>query len=52
VIQPDPSRHIREFGKLKMKNIVPDSLDLHLNESFEICYLREGEILKIVENKT
>ena len=48
----DPFGHIREFGKLKMKSIVPDSLDLHLNEGIEICYVREGRYKWIVENKT
>lgn len=48
----DPFRHIREFGKLKMKSIVPDSLNLHLNEGIEICYVREGRYKWIVENKT
>ena len=48
----DQFRHIREFGKLKMKNIVPDSLDMHLNEGIEICYVREGRYKWIVENKT
>ncbi len=48
----EPFGHIREFGKLKMKRIVPDSLDLHLNEGIEICYVREGRYKWIVENKT
>ncbi|MCP4313411.1 MAG: AraC family transcriptional regulator [Bacteroidetes bacterium] len=48
----EPFGHIREFGKLKMKRIVPDSLGLHLNKGIEICYVREGRYKWIVEHKT
>ena len=48
----DPFSYIREFGKLKMKSIVPDSLNLHLNEGIEICYVREGRYKWMVENKS
>jgi AraC-like DNA-binding protein len=48
----DPFSQIREFGKLKLKNIVPDSLDLHLNKGIEICFVREGRYKWIVEDKT
>ena len=43
----EPFGHIREFGKLKMKRIVPDSLDLHLNEGIEIYYVRETVLLQV-----
>ncbi len=43
---------IIEFGRLKMKNIIPGSLNFHFNRGIEICYVREGNYQWTVEGKT